>query len=106
MALVYLRKGGTFAALACGFAVSTATAWRYVHRTVDLPAARAPDLGTALRRAARGRLLYAVSDGTLVPIGCSTRENTTSTARTCKCRPLSTGGCCGCRDACPAVCTT
>jgi Helix-turn-helix of DDE superfamily endonuclease len=31
--LVYLRKGETFAELAAGFGVGTATAWRYVNET-------------------------------------------------------------------------
>ncbi|MGI5166607.1 helix-turn-helix domain-containing protein [Spirillospora sp. CA-253888] len=63
MALVYLRKGETFTALACGSAVSTATAWRYVNRTVELPTARAPKLQAALCRAARDGLLYLVRAG-------------------------------------------
>ena len=42
LVLVHLRKGETFAGLAAGFGVGTATAWRYVHETVAcwLPAAR------------------------------------------------------------------
>ena len=32
LVLVYLRKGETFASLAAGFGVGTATAWRYVER--------------------------------------------------------------------------
>jgi hypothetical protein len=38
--LAYLRKGGTFAELAAGFGIGTATAWRYVTETVALLAAR------------------------------------------------------------------
>ena len=34
LALVYLRKGETFAELAAGFGVGVATAWRYVNETV------------------------------------------------------------------------
>jgi hypothetical protein len=34
LVLVYLRKGETFAELAAGFGVGTATAWRYVSQTV------------------------------------------------------------------------
>ena len=40
MALAYLRKGETFAELAAGFGVATATAWRYVTEAVALLAAR------------------------------------------------------------------
>jgi hypothetical protein len=68
MVLVYLRKGETFAELAAGFGVSTSTAWRYATESVDLLAARAPKLGTALRRARRDRLPYLILDGTLVAI--------------------------------------
>jgi hypothetical protein len=39
--LAYLRKGETFAELAAGFGIGTATAWRYVTETVALLAARA-----------------------------------------------------------------
>jgi len=44
LVLVYLRKGETFASLAAGFRVGTATAWRYAGETVALLAARAPRL--------------------------------------------------------------
>ena len=49
LVLVYLRKGETFAELAAGFGVGTATAWRYVNETVALLAARAPKLRKAVR---------------------------------------------------------
>ena len=39
-----LRKGDTFAELAAGFGIGTATAWRYVTETTALLAARAPKL--------------------------------------------------------------
>ena len=39
LVLAYLRKGETFAELAAGFGVGTATAWRYVNETVALLAA-------------------------------------------------------------------
>jgi hypothetical protein len=51
LALAYLRKGETFAELAAGFAVGTATAWRYVEEVVTLLAARAPKLRQAVRDA-------------------------------------------------------
>jgi hypothetical protein len=40
LVLAYLRKGGTFAELAAGFGISTATGWRYINETVALLAAR------------------------------------------------------------------
>ena len=39
LVLAYLRKGETFAELAAGFGIGTATAWRYVSETVA-PAGR------------------------------------------------------------------
>ena len=62
LVLVYLRKGETFASLAAGFGVGTATAWRYVEETV------APRLRKAVRDAARAGHAYVVLDGTLIPI--------------------------------------
>ncbi len=47
LVLAHLRKGETFAELAAGFAIGTATAWRYVRETVALLAARAPKLPAA-----------------------------------------------------------
>jgi hypothetical protein len=55
--LGYLRKGETFADLAAGFAVSTATAWRYVNEAVMLLSARA----LKLRAAKRARLRLAAN---------------------------------------------
>jgi Helix-turn-helix of DDE superfamily endonuclease len=46
LVLAYLRKGETFAELAAGFGVGTATAWRYVTETVALLAARSPSCGS------------------------------------------------------------
>jgi hypothetical protein len=68
LVLAYLRKGETFADLAAGFGVGTATAWRYVNETVALLAARAPKLRTAVRDAAKAGYAYVVLDGTLIPI--------------------------------------
>ena len=49
--LACLRKGETFAELAAGFGIGTATAWRYIQETVALLAARAPKLRQAVRDA-------------------------------------------------------
>jgi len=68
LVLVHLRKGETFAELAAGFAVSTATAWRYVTEAVGLLAARAPKLRPALRAAGTAGHAFVVLDGTLIPI--------------------------------------
>jgi hypothetical protein len=68
MVLVHLRKGETFAELAAGFAVSTATAWRYVTEAVGLLAARAPKLRPALRAAGMAGYAFVVLDGTLIPV--------------------------------------
>ena len=68
LVLVYLRKGETFDAIAAGFEVGTATAWRYVNETVALLAARAPKLRTAVREAKKAGHAYVVVDGTLIPI--------------------------------------
>jgi hypothetical protein len=68
LVLAYLRKGETFAELAAGFGVGTATAWRYVTETVALLAARAPGLREAVRGAKKAGHAYVVIDGTLIAI--------------------------------------
>ena len=68
LVLAYLRKGETFAELAAGFGVGTATAWRYVTETVALLAARSPKLRQALRDAGKAGHGYLVIDGTVIPI--------------------------------------
>ena len=64
----YLRTGDTFAELAAGFGIGTATAWRYVTETTALLAARAPKLRQALTSAKKAGHAYVVIDGTLTPI--------------------------------------
>jgi hypothetical protein len=66
LVLAHLRKGETFAELAAGFEVGTATAWRYVSETVALLAARAPKLRQAVRDAKKTGYAYVVLDGTLI----------------------------------------
>ena len=68
LVLAYLRKGETFAELAAGFGIGTATAWRYVNETIGLLAARSPKLRTALAKAKQAGHAYVVIDGTLIPI--------------------------------------
>jgi len=68
LVLAYLRKGDTFAELAAGFGIGTATAWRYVTETVALLASRAPKLRRALTSAKNAGHGYVVIDGTLIPI--------------------------------------
>jgi Helix-turn-helix of DDE superfamily endonuclease/DDE superfamily endonuclease len=66
LALAHLRNGDTYTRLAWGFEISISTAWRYVREAVDLLAAAADDLATAMGRIRQ--LAYAILDGTLVPI--------------------------------------
>ena len=68
LVLAYLRKGETFAEVAAGFGVGTATAWRYVSETVALLAARSPKLRRALADAGKAGHAYVVIDGTLIPV--------------------------------------
>ena len=68
LVLVHLRRGETFAGLAAGFGVGTATAWRYARETVALLAARAPKLRGALAAAKKAGHAFVVIDGTLIPI--------------------------------------
>jgi hypothetical protein len=68
LVLAYLRKGETFAELAAGFGVGTATAWRYVTETAALLAGRAPGLRRAVRDAQKAGYAYVVLDGTLIAI--------------------------------------
>ena len=66
LALAHLRNGDTLTRLAAGFEVGVTTAWRYVREAIDLLAATAGDLQTAMTRI---RLLaYAILDGTLILI--------------------------------------
>ncbi|AGZ45508.1 IS5/IS1182 family transposase [Actinoplanes friuliensis] len=66
LALAHLRNGDTYHRLATGFAISTSTAWRYVREAIDLLAATAPDLTTAMTRIRR--LCFVILDGTLISI--------------------------------------
>ncbi|MET8130081.1 IS5 family transposase [Streptomyces sp. NPDC005065] len=66
LVLAHLRCGHTYAQLAAGFGVGTSTVARYVAEAVEVLAALAPDLATAVRAAARKA--FVILDGTLLPI--------------------------------------
>lgn len=66
LVLAHLRKGDTYAQLAAGFGIGTATAYRYVREAIDALAALAPTLQQAMDEARRKAFL--VLDGTLLPI--------------------------------------
>ncbi|MFE9098894.1 transposase family protein [Streptomyces sp. NPDC007264] len=66
LVLAHLRCGHTYAQLAAGFGVGIATVHRYVAEAVEVLAAVAPDLATAVRTAARKA--FVILDGTLLPI--------------------------------------
>lgn len=68
LVLGHLRKAETYADLGAGFDISTTTAWRYVGETVELLAARAPKLRSALKQAKTDGHAYLIRDGTLIPI--------------------------------------
>lgn len=68
LVLAHLRTNAPFTQVGAGFAVSTPTAWRYVHEAVDLLAARAPKLERALRAARERGEQALVLDGALIPI--------------------------------------
>ncbi|WP_433204946.1 transposase family protein [Nocardia sp. CA-107356] len=68
LVLAHLRKAETYADIGAGFDVSTTTAWRYITETVELLAARAPKLRSALRQAKNDGHAYLILDGTLIAI--------------------------------------
>ncbi|MGW3956178.1 transposase family protein [Streptomyces sp. NPDC004752] len=66
LVLAHLRCGHTYAQPAAGFGVGTSTVHRYVAEAVEILAALAPGLATAVRAAARKA--FVIPDGTLLPI--------------------------------------
>jgi len=66
LVIAYLRKGETYADLACGFRVGTSTVYRYVREALGLLAAMAPTLEQAIAVAA-GKA-FVILDGTLLRI--------------------------------------
>jgi hypothetical protein len=66
LVVAYLRKGETYADLACGFKIGTSTVYRYVREALTLLAAMAPSLEQAIE-VARGKA-FVILDGTLLRI--------------------------------------
>ena len=64
--VAHLRKGETYADLACGFAIGTSTVYRYLREALELLAAMAPTLAEAID-VARGKA-FVILDGTLLRI--------------------------------------
>lgn len=65
MVLVWFRKGEDKAVLGAGFAISRATAYRYLAEGIKVLAAQAPDLHSALRRVADEGWSHVILDGKL-----------------------------------------
>lgn len=68
LALVYLRKSETYAALAEGWKIGQTTAWRYVREVIALLEPLAPSLQSALWAAASRGLQWPLLDGTCCEI--------------------------------------
>ncbi len=66
LVIAYLRKGETYAALACGFKIGTSTVYRYLREAITLLAAMAPTLAQAIEVATRKA--FVIIDGTLLRI--------------------------------------
>ncbi|MHC5264024.1 transposase family protein [Streptomyces sp. UC4497] len=66
LVLAHLRKGDTYAQLAAGFGIGTATAYRYIREAIEILATLAPTLEQASEAARRKAFL--ILDGTLLPI--------------------------------------
>ena len=66
LVVAYLRKGETYADLACGFTIGTSTVYRYIREALDLLAALAPTLDQAIEVAQRKA--FVIGDGTLLRI--------------------------------------
>ena len=66
LVVAYLRKGETYADLACGFAIGTSTVYRYLREALEVLAAMSPTLAEAIE-VAREKA-YVILDGTLLRI--------------------------------------
>ncbi len=69
MVLVWFRKNEDKTLLGAGFAVSRATAYRYVAEAITVLCAQALDLHTALRRVAEQGWSHVILDGKLFGTG-------------------------------------
>ncbi|MBT0774144.1 transposase [Kineosporia sp. J2-2] len=66
LVLAHLRKGETYADLACGFGIGIRTVYRYLREGIDLLAAMAPTLEQAIE-VAQGKA-FVILDGSLLRI--------------------------------------
>jgi hypothetical protein len=66
LVVAHLRKGETYADLACGFKIGTSTVYRYLREALALLAAMAPTLEQAIEVASRKA--FVIGDGTLLRI--------------------------------------
>src|SRR5690349_24615214 len=66
LVIAYLRKGETYAELACGFTIGTSTVYRYLREAITLLGAMAPTLEQAIEVARRKA--FVILDGTLLRI--------------------------------------
>jgi len=66
LVVAYLRKGETYADLACGFGIGTSTVYRYLREAIALLTALAPTLEQAIEVARRKAFVFL--DGTLLRI--------------------------------------
>ena len=66
LVVAHLRKGETYADLACGFRVGTSTVYRYLREALALLASMAPTLDQAIEVATRKA--FVIIDGTLLRI--------------------------------------
>jgi hypothetical protein len=66
LVVAYLRKGETYAALACGFKIGTSPVYRYIREALDLLPAMVPTLEQAI--AVARRKAFVILEGTLLRI--------------------------------------
>lgn len=66
LALRWFLDGTRISQLACDNVISVPTAYRYLHEAIDLLAAQAPDIHTAIARAKAAGLTHLLLDGTLI----------------------------------------
>ncbi len=62
LVVAHLRKGETYADLACGFRIGTSTVYRYIREALELLAAMAPTLAQAIEVARRKAFVILVAE--------------------------------------------